>query len=248
MKLTVSKIIALLVLVACKDQYKNNMTVTDFTTSVNASLMMGQPKYASSFCVQVVDYGDIRLFIVPFSNTRSTTTLMRDGTVKFGKETYDTSHVYCFTKKGAASGIRYDSLSSNKGKRFPVDSLLSRLNMGPEHLQENSKTLVGKLLSLKRDKKNGKLLAEAYQEEKDDKLISTYRYYDPQLANLSFSIAPDLDDKMNNKLIRVMIVEKNKVTKDLDRFSFSIKKGKLRYPDSVAYLIQRYTQDSSIKR
>ncbi|TKC12787.1 hypothetical protein FA048_03990 [Pedobacter polaris] len=154
----------------CQSITVRDLIVVDFVTTSDQNLEIGKANYKDIFNITVVDFKTVRMFIVPFHNERSSTTLLSNGDVEEGRTTYDTTFVYCLFEKGSKVGLRYDSLTSVLPQKFPVDSLLNRINISNGHLKANS-IAAGKLDYSLREDITGKLLEEKFVWRKMELLI-----------------------------------------------------------------------------
>lgn len=232
-----------LTLLSCSFNSPNELMVIDFSTAMDQNFEVGKSNYKEVFNITVIDAKDIRAFIIPFQNTRSETELQANGDVKKGVTTYDTTFVYCIYRKGNKIGLRYDSLKAISPQRFPVDSLLSRINIGKEQLHWNA-IAEGKLIYSQKDKKTGKVLEERYISNKDGVIDSTYRYFDHSMESNNFSLAPSIDKKYNTKLAKIINIKKSIKNNVRNVLITEMKMAKLKSPETAIKLIERFKSDS----
>ncbi|RZK37253.1 MAG: hypothetical protein EOO90_25640 [Pedobacter sp.] len=228
----------------CQSIARRDLKVVDFITILDQNFEVGKPNLRDTMAITVIDFDNIRTFVVPFHNERRNTTILPNGNTTEGSTTYDTTFVYCLFEKGSKVGLRYDSLSSVLPKKFPVDSLLNRINIGKEQLYWNA-IAEGKLEYSLRNNKTNELIEERYFSKKDATVDSTYRYFNPSMKGVDFTIAPSIDKKYNSKLIKIVNISiKDRIRNVLKT---EIKEGDLKEPLPIIKLIERFTKDKQIK-
>lgn len=233
-----------LTLSSCHFNSQDELIVTDFSTAMDQNFEVGKSNYKDVFALTVIDFKDVRAFIIPFQNTRTETELQANGDVKKGRTTYDTTFVYCIYRKGQKIGLRYDSLRIKSSQRFSVDSLLSRINIGKEQLHWNA-IADGKLTYSLKDKNTDRLIEERYASKTDEFIDSTYRYFDHSMKHNSFSLAPSIDKKYNTKLVRIVNIKKSIKNNVKNVLITEMKGAKLKDPETAIKLIERFNSESA---
>jgi hypothetical protein len=204
------------------------MMVADLITTMNANIDRGVPNYKETRVVKIVTFEGMKAYIIGTSREVTVYELQETGEVTYQKPKTDTVYAFHIIKDKMKYGLKFDSLSATKGKKFDIDSLNEVINMGMrnrEAFNRNGDRLVYSLY----DKKTGKLVVEKYIQNKVNEADSIFRYYDDSMRDIGYSISPFLDKKEKTKLVEICYITNPKMDgeyqKNSEQFTISLKRG-----------------------
>ena len=115
----------------------------------------------------------------------------------------DTTYTYFIIKDKAEEGQRYATLTSLKGTKFKLDSLLELINLDSSNLKVFGIDLGKPYKVFKEHKK----ISEVYLDRTKNGVDTIYRYFDESLNGLKFSFSPSLDKQKKSKLYKTKLVQ-----------------------------------------
>ena len=184
------------------------------------------------------DYVIYQIPILEYKFKRSKSIIEKD-TIKFNEEleSTDTTYKYFTVKKGSNFGIRYSSQNNNEKKIFRLDSLYKSLGIDKVNMEiynikyfnpiESKKNAVTKKIEFEKfiDKNEYTQLGD-----------TIYRFYNPSLNWVEFSIADEIEREKKTKLCKYVLIQLNKVNKgEINplKTELSLEIANKKNPDSV---------------
>ena len=200
----------------------------------------------------VYNYENYVLYRIPETYVYTNTTTDTNGNVINRKilRSEIKSHYWAF-KAGDSTGLRFDSLGSNVGTKFNIDSLIDEKTSFKQGISMESYRLFDKITD-----SADHFFMEKYVPKVKDKTTpdSSFLYFRDDWDDVNFSFAKDLDLQKKSKLYKFRIVfnpiPKGEYPFDVPRreLIFEIRKPELKNSEQILELFKKVKDQQALNK
>lgn len=168
-------------------------------------------------------------------------------------ESQTPNSIYYLCKKGAETGLKYDSLSAKTHTEFNVNNLLEKRTFKGAKLYDTTNDILAEPAQTSKD---GRIFEKYVPKTKFDASYndSTYLFFTKKFKDVPYSLSKEADSLKKMKLTEVNFIynavkkdSKNKMDIPRRKFIFKITEINIDNKSEILTMFKRFKEDSSYK-